>query len=122
MTSDVEIRITIRDGTATVAGAGMAAQSGLPAPEADMGGGESTVSSLLAPSPTDGAVGGALAGDSAGPPSPTDVGAFAGVAASGELPSPLPLDEVAQLTGSGGSDAGSAAGASDLPAPDDDQG
>lgn len=110
----------IRDGTATVDGAGMAGQTGLPTPESGMGGGELVASSSAAPSPV--ADSGGMAGVSADAPSPTSVGAFEGVAASGELPSPLPLDEVARLTGGGGSDASSTASSSDLPAPDDDQG
>lgn len=117
MSSEVEIRIMIRDGTAVVGG--FAAEAGLPAPEAGMGAGESAAVTGVAPSPVEG-VGGAegaaeaFAGEA---PSPTSVGAFEGVAATGELPSPLPLEEVERLV-----QAGPSAGISDLPEPDEDAG
>jgi len=113
VSSEVEIRIMIRDGTVAVGSA--ASDSNLPTPDADMGGGASTASSATAPSPGGDGAGAIGAGSDA--PSPTSVGAFEGVAASGELPTPLPLDEVAKLTGTSSSEI-----VSDAPTPDDDQG
>jgi hypothetical protein len=99
MSPEVEIRITVRDGTPTVGGAAAAQSGGVPQPDPQMGAAGVGAAGMAAPSPVDAGAGAGAA--QAGIPTPMSAGGMA--AAVTPPPQPVPLEQIERLAMSGAS-------------------
>jgi hypothetical protein len=105
MNPEVEIRITIRDGTTTVGGAGLSQATGAPQPDPQMGAAGLGAAGITPPVPME------AAGAQAAAPTPMTAGGMAAVATT--PPQPVPVDQIEQLGPSA-----AAGGASAAPTPE----
>jgi hypothetical protein len=101
MNPEVEIRITIRDGTTAIGGVGAFAAAGAPQPDPQMGAAGMAAAGIAAPSPME------AAGAQAAAPTPMTAGGMA--AAATTPPQPVPVDQIEQLGSSAAVDGASAA-------------
>jgi hypothetical protein len=115
---ELDIRITTRGVVGTSAG-GEGTAEAAPAPDADMGGADDARGGLVgglvdgAPAPL-AALGSAAAEEAL--PSPEALGSIGAEMGGGDMPTPVPLEEIEQLGAATAADEGTP----DLPVPDDE--